>query len=292
MWPTRSPEHRLKGGGASTCAVLRTPGLGPGRSGIHEGAIMSKAVGKALERRKATHSGDRRIADKTAKIRGCVAVGIIAVSLCGCSGETSQADDVAASPTETAAPDWKTLPDGSRGHFVYHENGSGQAERCWQVEGRWDCLGVNMLGRSDSSNESAEIDAMADLGGPMFFAKRVLKRRLNDPFPYADEADPIGGYRCYTAGGGFLNETIFAGSKNGDTTLLSNDSAPLEPYGGYPWSADFVNKFMQDNGVSVDRPYWNCFHVERLIASGSLATLVTTALTYEELIGPVSAEAP
>lgn len=222
-------------------------------------------------------------------MQGCFAAGIIAASLFGCSGETSQADNVAASATETAAPDWKTLPDGSRGYFVQRKNGSETTERCWQVDGHWDCLGAFTLGRSDPSNGSAEMAIEADIAGPSFFASRAFKKRLNDPFPHGDEDSPAGGYRCYTAGSGFLNETIFAGSKDGGATLMSNDSAPGQPFGGNPWSAEFVNKFMQENGVTADRPYWNCFHIERLIASGSLATLVTTALTYEGLIGPESA---
>ena len=130
------------------------------------------------------------------------------------------------------------------------------------------------------------------MGGPRFFAARAFKIRLDAPFPHSDEDSPKGGYRCYAAGSGFLSETVFTGSTDGGTTLLSNDSAPAQPYGGTPWSAEFVNKFMQDNGVAADRPYWNCHHVERLIASGSLATLVTTALTYDELIGAESMEAP
>lgn len=253
---------------------------------------MSKSITETYKRRKASRTGGVRTALKPSKMRGCVAAGIIAASLVGCSSETSQPDDVAASPTETAAPEWKNLPDGSRGYFVQRDDGSEKAERCWQVEGRWDCLGAFTLGRSDPSDETAEMAIEADMAGPSFFASRALKKRLNDPFPHGDEDNPSGGYRCHTAGSGFLNETIFTGSKGGGATLLSNDSAPGQPYGGNPWSAEFVNKFMKDNGVPTDRPYWNCFHIERLIASGSLATLVTTALTYDEMIGPVSAMAP
>ncbi|MEC9068124.1 MAG: hypothetical protein VX569_12685 [Pseudomonadota bacterium] len=216
---------------------------------------------------------------------------LVAASLYGCSGETHQGDVVGPDADQSTAREWKTLPDGSRAYFEQLADGSESMERCWQVGRKWDCLAAFTLGRSKASEASADATVDTDMGGPRFIAARALKKRLDVPFPHSDEDNLAGGYRCDTTGGGILSEEIFTGTTNGGTTLLSNDSAPGQSYGGSPWSADFVTKFMAENGVRADRPYWNCGHVERLVASGSLATLTTTALTYDEMIGPESAEA-
>lgn len=254
---------------------------------------MSKAIRETHWRREASRTGYVRTALKLSKMRGCVAVGIIAASLFGCSGETSQPDDVAVGATETAAPDWKTLPDGSRAYFVQRENGSEEAERCWQVEQRWDCLGLLQMPRSTSTDSKASVEmAMdVDVDGPSYFGARVVKRELADPFPHFSEDNPVGGYECEAMGYGIISERVFSRASESGTTLLSNDSQPGKLNGGSPWTAEFVERFMTENAVKQDRPYWNCGYIKRLVTSGSLATITTTALRYDEMIGPESAEA-
>lgn len=222
---------------------------------------------------------------------GPLVAALVAASLYGCSGETRQSDAVGPDADQPTAREWKTLPDGSRAYLEQRADDSESMERCWQVGRKWDCLAAFTLGRSKASEATADAMVGTDMGGPRFIAARAFKTQLDEPFPHSDEDNPAGGYRCHTFGGGFLNEVVFTGATNGGTTLLSNDSAPQQSYGGSPWSADFVTKFMAENGVRADRPYWNCGHVERLVASGSLATLTTTALTYDEMAGPESAEA-
>ena len=212
-----------------------------------------------------------------------------AVLLAGCyDGEPSQ---VGGDDAEVSAEEWKSLPDGSRAYFSARSgqhSGARDVEHCWPVDGAWDCLGAfQLMGGAEENTSTLPVELNMEPGASSFFASRATKKRLEDPFPHSDEDNPQGGYRCYTSGGGILNETIYAGEGEG-TTLISNDVAPYEANGGSAWTEGFVTNFLEENEIPPDRPYWSCEHIESLIASGSLEALATTALTYDGMTGAAS----
>ena len=220
-----------------------------------------------------------------------IAVGVFVLT--GCSASEAPQAEERPSAEMALERNWKALPDGSKAYVSIRKgqhSGAIDVERCWPKGQRWDCLGAFQLtGGTEIDDTGApevpvEMTFRSEMDGPSLNVARAFKNRLDEPFPHSDEDNPRGGYRCYTMGRGTISEVIFQGEGEG-VTLLSNDTMPSRSFGGQPWTPEYVQDFMSENSISPDRPYWNCYAIERLVANGSLATLATTALTYESMIG-------
>ena len=89
-----------------------------------------------------------------------------------------------------------------------------------------------------------------------------------------DDTKAVPGYSCDQLSS-FMTEHI--SSTRG--TLLKNQIGGLADR--KPWDASFVNQFMRQNGLSSSPPYFKCLWILELIDEGSLATLATTAVSYD-----------
>lgn len=170
---------------------------------------------------------------------------LLSISLAGC-GERAQ-DKPAPQPL-----DWHKLPDGSQYARKYWQDIDMQsAYRCWptQSEANQSCISVTDINRGE-----------------------ILEVSLVDRT--RDSSDPsldTGGYNCTAAYNSLQSEKI----ARGGNTLVSNSDAATQP-----WSADYVNSFMDENQVEGAR-HFRCLDILRLVKSGSLETLSTTAITRD-----------
>ena len=179
----------------------------------------------------------------------------VAVVICAATSACNQMADVGP-PWE-----WAKAPDAS----VVNYFGDGQIEalrRCWQREGRNDCLYVNR-------------------SGSFYQARRYQMAKLNrgdgdDP----TLADHLGGYSCTFTENGTIEEAIAGtGDFLAKNTLNLFDGVPTKP-----WTASYVSSFMRAKGIERPRSHFDCAELASLALQNGVEAARGEGVSYRQLM--------
>ena len=169
---------------------------------------------------------------------------------------------------------WTRAPENSRvERMLPDELGLGSMTRCWPADGVWDCLYVIQN---------------AYRGSISYTVQRATQNEPRPGYSWTDVSSAASiGYVCgftidhpgaYRAS--HLEETL----NRGGNTLLTNTRYPDNPrIDSPPWTSELVTEFVAENGGDAGSTWFDCDHLARLAAQGSIETLTTTALKRSSL---------
>lgn len=188
------------------------------------------------------------------------AAGLVGLAIVGIASRSSgeRSDARAREVVDQLSPNWEKLGDGSS-FAVVRRGGPGEAYegatavRCWAETG-------------------AELCLYADQGKYLGLRSELSIRRSDEKPGIVMGAGTSNGYSCHTSAG----HVVEAISRE-NSTLLSNEIG----FDRTSWSQGYVREFLRDN--KVDGEWFDCNRLIRIVHSGSVETLSTTAITRSML---------
>lgn len=107
-------------------------------------------------------------------------------------------------------------------------------------------------------------------------------QKLNRDFFDDTSLNSFAGYNCSF----FLSipavEEKMAGS--GDTLTKNIVSLDGSQPDARPWSAEYVQSYLQQNGIKVQNTHFDCMELAMQVADGSIDTVTTTSISFKQLM--------
>lgn len=116
----------------------------------------------------------------------------------------------------------------------------------------------------------------------MFNAKRYQMRTLNKGYDDDPSLSSFAGYSCsFFPDNGIVEEHIAA---NGDFLTKNVISLSGQLPDSSPWSEDHVNSYLGQNSIRAMGTHFDCVELAAQVMSGSLNTVASTSVTYDQLM--------
>ncbi len=116
----------------------------------------------------------------------------------------------------------------------------------------------------------------------MFSAKRYQMRTLNKSYDDDPSLSSFTGYSCsFFPENGIVEEHIAAG---GDFLTKNIVSLSGQLPNSSPWSEDHVSSYLSQNRIRAMRTHFDCVELAAQVMSGSLDTVASTSVTYNQLM--------
>jgi len=183
---------------------------------------------------------------------------LLALTIISSCKEASSAE----ASKEDSRINWRKLSDNSFG-WLAEDNKSVNAERCWKVGSRFQCLHLWRLYPPDM-----QVDLDKNVSISSFFRDSLQRANVY----------PEHGYSCSVSDNGAIEGLALVGGAQIQNAVSSRGLSS-----GTFWSPDYVRKFVAENSPSTPVVYFRCEAIRELLSSGNEAAFLTTAINARDL---------